>query len=617
MVTMGTDLGWSVRRPGRESGIRLNVREREAEASPVYDRELVRRLWLFIRPHRAVLLGAVALLPLGAALQLAPPYLLKIAIDTAIVPQRAGRVAPLAALLVGVLIAQQLVSLAQAWLLQLCGQRAMHDLRVTVHAHIIALRASYFDRTPIGRIMTRVTNDVESIAEAFASGLIAVVADAIKLIGIIVVLLYLNWRLALLTFSVLPPLLLFVGVFQRLLRRAYRLIRARLALINATLQEQLNGMRVIQIFGKEAHAERTFGEANEHYRDAYKSSIRYDAVLYAVVELLGSVTVALLLWYGGVKVLVGGVTFGLLVAFIEYVQRFFEPIRDISAKYATMQQAMAACERVFSLLDVDEPDAPRFGLRSMLEVEARPGPGSSKSAAAPAVAFRDVSFRYVEDTPLFERLSFSVAAGDSVAIVGPTGAGKSSIARLLNRLYEPQTGAIELHGVNIRAIDVSELRRRVVVLSQDVLLFAGTIRDNISLHEPSIDHDKIEQTARRLGLSQLVSLEKQVLERGSNLSLGERQLVVFARALVRDPELLVLDEATASVDPESEQIVQEGIRELMRERTAIVIAHRLTTIERVDRVLVLDRGQIVEEGSHAQLISAAGHYARLYRLQYV
>lgn len=583
----------------------------DRDHAAVYDHQLMRRLWRFIAPHRRLLFGSILLLPLTAALRLAPPYLIKLVIDHAIVPQRPWRLPPLAALLIGAFVVQQLASLGHTWLLQLCGQRAMHDLRVEAHRHLLSLRIAFFDRTPIGRLMARVTNDIESIAEAFASGLVAVVGDAMTLVGIVVAMLWLHWKLALLTFAVLPLMLLLVGGFQRLLRSNYRLIRKRLAQINATLQELINGMRVVQIFGREAAAERQFEQANREYRDAYKLAIRYDAMLFALVELLGSITIALLLWYGGIKVLDAAISFGLLVAFIEYVQRFFEPIRDISTKYATMQQAMAAAERVFSLLDTDELD----GAGTCSDPATRTTVPAE--ASVPVVAFRAVSFRYTSDTPLFEQLSFSVPAGTSVAIVGSTGAGKSTIARLLTRLYEPQQGAIDLGGVNIKTIQVAELRRRIVVLSQDVFLFSGTVRDNIDLHDPSISAEAVERASVRLGLPRLMSLDRAVADRGADLSSGERQLIVFARALVRDPEVLLLDEATASVDPETERIVQEGVAELMRGRTAIVIAHRLATIERVDRVLVLHRGRIVEQGSHAELIAAGAFYKRLYQLQYV
>lgn len=587
--------------------------ERNQRNAPAYDHQLMARLWRFVRPHWRPLLGSLTMLPIASALQLAPPYLLKVAIDDSIIPGHPQRLAPVALLLLATVISQNLVVFGHMWLLQVCGQRAMHDLRIAAHRHVLSLSASFFDRTPVGKVMTRVANDVESIAEAFAAGLVSVVGDAIKLLGIVAVMLWLNVRLALLTFSVLPVLLVVVVVFQRLLRDTYRLIRKRLARINATLQEQITGMKVVQIFGREQQAQADFDEVNRAYRDGYISSIKFDAALFAFVELMGSLTVALLLWYGGIRLVAGAVSFGLLVAFIEYVQRFFEPIRDISAKYATMQQAMAASERVFELLDTDQPDCPA----SIDPASAAASCAPSSAPAPAALQFRDVRFGYDAKTPVLEALSFTVARGSRVAVVGATGAGKSTIARLITRLYEAQAGTILLAGTDIRDIPCGELRRRVVVLSQDVFLFAGTVRDNIGLHDPTIGDASIERAAQRVGVAQLMPIDRQLQERGANLSLGERQLVVFARALVRDPELLVLDEATASVDPESERVVQQGIDELMHKRTAIVIAHRLSTIEKADRVLVVHHGHVMEQGTHNELVSAGGFYSRLYELQYV
>ena len=572
-----------------------------------YDHHLVRRLWQYVKPYWRALALALVLLPATAGLQLLPPYLLKQAIDHAIVPKELDRLPYYAGLLIAVLLLQYLINGAHSVLIQLSGQRAMHDLRKRAHEHLMGMNMRYFDRTPVGQVMTRVTNDIESIAEAFASGLVAVVGDIMRLVGIVAMMLWLDYKLALLTFAVLPPLFLIALFFQRLLRQTYRQIRRRLAKINATLQEQINGVRVVQIFGRQSQARSDFDVVNRQFRDAYRDSIKFDASLYSIVEMMGSVTIAMILWYGGGKVISLSITFGLLVAFIEYVQRFFEPIRDISAKYATMQQAMAASERVFSLLDTDEPDAPRSQDPAVVSGGTQPA----------EVAFEDVTFSYAPGTRLFDGLSFEVAAGSSIAIVGPTGAGKSSIIRLLTRLYEVDSGRIKLDGTEIRSIDPKALRAAVVVLSQDVFLFAGSVYDNITLSDPKISRADVMRAAKQVGLLDIIELDAPVAERGANLSLGERQLVVFARALARDPRVLVLDEATASVDPESERLIQRGIASLMAERTAIVIAHRLTTIETVDDVLVLSKGKIVERGSHASLLDKGGAYARLHALQYV
>lgn len=591
---------------------------REDGHARAYDSKVIARLWRYLRPHWRPLAGALTLLPASAALHLLPPYLIKIVIDDAIVPGYLQRLTPLCALLIGTLLVQEITMFGHMILLQVCGQRAMHDLRTRAHAHVVSLNAGFFDRTPVGSVMTRVTNDVESITEALSSGLLTVVGDLLKLLGIVTVMLWMNMRLALLTFAVLPLLLLVVGIFRRLMRATYRTIRRRLALINSTLQEQISGMKIVQMFGQEAESRRRFDAVNREYRDAYQRAIGLDATLFALVEMLGSVTVALLLWYGGIRLLAGATTFGLLVAFIEYVQRFFEPVRDISAKYAIMQQAMAAAERVFGLLDSDDPDCPAATSEAAPYSMSALAPAEHTTLARPPfIEFRNVKFGYGTDQKLFDDLSFSVGHRENIAIVGATGAGKSSLVRLLIRLYEIQQGAILLDGVDIRRIEPQQLRRRVVVLSQEVFLFRGSVRHNISLDDPAITDDAVTQAANRIGVTKLLDLNAEVLERGSNLSMGERQLIVFARALARDPEVLVLDEATASVDPESEQLIQDGIAELMRQRTAIVIAHRLSTIEQVRRVLVLHQGAIAEQGSHEQLLRNHNIYARLYQLQYV
>ena len=584
------------------------------DPNPAYEHRLLRKLWRYIHPHRRLLFFALGLLPLSSVFNLVQPYLVKLAIDLAVVPRQLNLLAPLALAIISAVLLERLTQLGETLLLQLCGQRAMHDLRVAGHRHMLSLRSAYFDRTPVGKLMTRLTNDVESITEAFSMGLVSVVGDIITLVGIVAVMLWMSPWLAMISLAVLPLLLVVVEVFRRLLRNTHRLIRRRIAQINASLQEHITGMKVVQIFGLQGHAARDFDEANRAHRDAYKSAIVYDASLFALVEMLGSVTVALLLWYGGLRVLEETVTFGLLVAFLEYVQKFFIPIRDLSAKYTIMQQAMAASERVFDLLDTSEHEG---SAAPSSKPVTRSAPAGQDQQQAAAVAFAEVSFQYSSNQQVLHRLSFTVAQGESVAVVGPTGAGKTTLARLITRLYEVDSGRILLQGRDLRALPPQDVRRQVTVVNQDVFMFSGTVESNISLDNPRITRDQVERAAQRVGLSAMLDLDRPVLERGSNLSAGERQLVAFARALVREPEILILDEATSSVDPESERIIQAGIKELMRDRTSMVIAHRLTTIEQAHRIMVLCQGCLAEQGTHSQLLAADGFYSRLHKLQYV
>ena len=576
------------------------------------DRTLLRRIFGFVWPYKKELIVAVALLPVISLFEIAQPYLLKKAIDEHIAVGRLAGLDRVGLAYLGVLLGQYAAAFAQIYLTQLIGQRGMNVLRMRVHEHVLSLSASFFDRTPVGRLMTRMTSDIEALNEMFASGLVSLLGDMIRLAFILVAIFGIDWKLALFSMGTAPVLFGIAAFFRRWVRDAFREIRTKLARMNVFLQEHLSGIKVVQAFAQESRVDGEFDAINVDYRRANARAITADAALYSIVEAVGAIAVAGLLWHGGNRIAGGTLTFGVLVAFVEYLGKFFAPIRDLSTKYTVMQQAMAAAERVFTLLDTVEPDAPRL---------SSPAPPPS---AGPLIQLDHVTFGYRADRPVLDDVSLSIGAGETLAIVGATGAGKSTIIKLLPRLYDLQGGTIRIGGADVRTLEPRALRRRIVVVSQDVFMFSGTLRANIALGDDALTDEQILTAARRVGADRVIAnrpqgLGAKVIERGANFSAGERQLIAFARALARDPEILILDEATASVDPETERAIERGIGELMRGRTSIVIAHRLSTVQRASRIVVIHRGQVAEEGTHEALLArgASGLYARLYRLQMV
>ena len=575
-----------------------------------YDSRLVARLWEVTRPHQRLVLLSLVLFPLTAAVELLGPYLVKVAIDQHILVGDWSGLGGMALLFLLTLIALYLLRVGQAYVTQLTGQRVMHDLRRALFAHIQRLDAAFFDRNPVGRLMTRVLSDVEAINEMFTSGAVAIVGDVVTLTGVVVVLLLLNWKLALVTFALVPVLVIAAAYFRLRAREVYRLVRARLAVLNAFLQESLQGMTVIQLFARERQEAASFARLNGDLRAAQFRSTVYDASLYATVEVIGSAAVALLLWYGSGEVLANALTFGGLVAFIEYTSRFFLPIRDLGAKYSVMQAAMVSAERVFGLLDT----APAFtgGRRAA-------GP---PAAADAAVEFRGVSFAYPGGDWVLRDCSFHIGARERVALVGPTGEGKTTIARLMMRAYEAGEGQVLVGGIDVREWDLRALRRYVGLIPQEPFLFAGTVRENLALGDDGAVADAdLHRALARAQAARLVDdlpggLAAVVRERGVNLSQGQRQLLAIARALIYNPRVLALDEATSSVDAESEALIRAAMVELLEDRASLIIAHRLSTIQSADRILVLHKGRVREAGRHAELVAAGGLYARLYEMQF-
>jgi len=576
-----------------------------------YDARLVARLWQFVRPHWRLFLLALVLIPLAIVFEIAQPYILKVAIDSHIAVRSVDGLGTLAAFYVGCVMLQALASYAQLYALQLLGQRSMHSLRLATYRHVITRRAAFYDRMPVGRLLTRMTNDVENINEMFASGVVTLIADFIKLLAIVGMMLYLDVRLTLITFLTLPLLLLVVDWARRIMRASFREIRVKLAAMNAYLQEHLSGIKVVQLFGRERRAARDYDRINADHRDAYLGAIRADSGMYALVEGIGIASAASIVWYAGGRIGEGVLTVGLVVAFVEYVNKFFIPVRDFSAKYTVMQSAMASAERIVALLDTEEPDAPE-------RPRDQPVPLSVVPSAECAVEFDRVEFGYRDGEQVLRGVSFRVPRGQAVAVVGATGSGKSTIIRLLTRLYEAQGGRLLAFGRDVRDTPVAELRRRVAVVTQDVFLFTGTVADNVRLGRLDATDEEVAAALARVGADLMlerrgVDMHAQVAERGGNFSAGERQLIAFARALVRDPEVLILDEATAHVDPESERLIEKGLEALTEGRTNLIIAHRLSTIRRADHIVVLQRGRIAEQGSRVELLARSGLYARLER----
>lgn len=580
-----------------------------------YDVALMRRLWPFVRPHAALLAVWLPFTLLAVAFEMAQPYLVKVAIADHIAIGKTDGLATIAIAYLGLVVLQTAASFGEQWAIQLLGQRSMHGLRLAIYDHVVSQRAGFFDRMPVGRLLTRMTNDIESVNEMFASGVITLLTDALRMLVIAAIMFSLDPGFTALTFTTIPLLILLVNQARRMMRSSFREIRVRLAAMNAFAQEHLSGMKVVQIFRREQAAASEYGVINAGHRDAYLSSIRADASMYALVEAIGVLAVALVAWWAVRDLGVTAdrvATLGLVVAFLEYINKFFIPIRDLSAKYAVMQGAMAAIERITELLGTHEPDAPPPPPHAD---EAAPAP----AADAPLVSFDHVEFAYGAE-PIIRGVTIAVERGQTVAIVGATGSGKSTLIKLLTRLYEPTAGRIAIGGQDIRSVPVAELRRRVTVVSQDVALFSGSVADNVALGAVAsgrtVERAELERAVARVGLDRLLAgrpegLDSPVGERGGAFSAGEKQLLAFARALVRDPEILVLDEATAHVDPETEALIERGVAELMRGRTTLVIAHRLSTIRSADLIVVLDRGLVIERGTHAELIAAGGAYARL------
>jgi ATP-binding cassette subfamily B protein len=573
-----------------------------------YDAKLMKRLLGYVKPYKRFVIFAILLNLVVAALGPVRPYLTKIAVDDYIVNSDYNGLLLIGVLLFGSLLLQAVIQYFLTYFTQYLGQKTLYDLRTQIFNHIQKLALKFFDRTPIGRLVTRATNDVEALGELFSSGIVMVFSDVFIILWILGFMFFMDFNLSLVTLSVLPVLIYGTFLFRKKARESYRDVRLHLARLNSYMQEHVSGMSVVQIFNKENEEFKKFSGINSDYRLANIKSVFYYAVFYPSVELLSSIAIGLIIWYGGGEVIQGTLTIGVLFAFIQYTEMFFRPIRDLSEKYNIMQTAMASSERIFKLLDnhtlIRNPENP-------VKLENVKG----------NIEFKNVWFAYNGDDFVLKDISFSINPGEKIAIVGHTGAGKTSIINILTRFYDINKGEILLDGVNIDKIDKRELRKHISTVLQDVFLFSGNIKSNINLDNEEISDEKVMEAARTVGADKFIvdlpnKFTEEVKERGATLSVGQKQLISFARALAYNPKILILDEATSSIDTETEHLIKQAIEKLLVGRTAIVIAHRLSTIQNADKIIVLHKGEVREVGNHQELLAKKGIYYKLYQLQY-
>lgn len=592
--------------------------QKKKKSATLYDGRLARRIFSFLMPYKGWVGLAFAITLLVSYLGPLRPKLVQIAIDQHILTNDGAGLQRIILLLLFVLIGEGLLSFANKYLTQWIGQQAIYDLRVKIFSHIQRLPLRHFDRTPIGRLITRTTSDVEALNDVFSAGIITMLGDLLRLGFISYFMFSLHWQLAVVTLLVMPLMIYATFLFRRKVRAAYRETRKQISRLNAFLQEHVSGIQVVQLFNRERKEMRKFQGINDDHRQAHIQTILYFALFWPTVNILSSLALGLVIWIGGVQGMEGGISLGVLVAFIQYVRQFFRPIRNLSDQYNTLQRAMAASERIFNLLDLDIALPVSEEAVKLDKVEGR-------------IEFRNVWFTYddlsqidgEEEEPewVLRDVSFTVEPGETLALVGATGAGKTTVISLLFRFYEVNRGDIFVDGVNIKQLKLQDLRRHVGLVLQDVFLFSGSVKNNITLGDPSRTIEEVKRAAKLSGAHRFIErlpngYEYDVHERGASLSMGQRQLISFVRAMVYDPAVLVLDEATSSVDTETEEVIQQATDTLMEGRTSLVVAHRLSTIQHADKILVMHKGQIRQQGSHEELLVQEGLYRKLYELQY-
>ncbi len=585
-----------------------DYRSEEEVLGKAYDSKLMKRLLGYIKPYRKYVIFAILMNIVVASLGPLRPYLTKVAVDDYIAKSNYHGLLTISLILFATLLMQAVIQYFLTYYTQYLGQKTIYDLRMQLFKHTQKLALRFFDRTPIGRIVTRTTNDVEALSELFSSGIVMIFSDIFTIVWILVFMFAMDIKLSLVTLSVFPVLIYGTFLFRKKARESYRDVRLHLARLNSYMQEHITGMNVVQIFRKEKDELKRFLTINSDYKSANIKSVLYYALFYPGVEILSSIAVGLIIWYGGGEIIRNALTIGDIFAFLQFTEMFFRPIRDLSEKYNIMQTAMASSERIFKLLDnqtfVKNPENP-------VKIDGIEG----------GIEFKDVSFAYNDDEYVLKNISFKINPGETIAIVGHTGAGKTSIINILSRFYDIQKGSILLDGIDIKTIDKRELRRYISIVLQDVFLFSGTIKSNINMNNDDIPFEKVIEAAKLVGADKFIDVlpnkyDEEVKERGSTLSVGQKQLISFARALAFNPKILVLDEATSSIDTETEILIQRAIEKLLVGRTAIVIAHRLSTIQSADKIIVMHKGEIRETGNHQELLAKRGIYYKLYQLQY-
>ena len=571
------------------------------------DINLLRRVFQYVKPYRKIFVGSIALTVLLAILAPVRPWLIQLTLDKYIIENDKSGLVSMTLIMLALLLVQSFVQYFHTFLTNILGQSVIKDLRVNVFNHISSLRLKYFDRTPIGQLITRTVSDLETIADIFSEGLIVIIGDLLQVIAIITVMLYTDWRLTIVILIPMPFLMVASYVFKEAIKSAFQDVRNQISNLNTFLQEHITGIKIIQYFARENQEMRKFKRINAKHRDAHIRSNWYYSIFFPVVEIISAISLGLLVWYGSESILANRISPGVVVSFIMFINMLFRPIRELADKFNTLQMGMVGAERIFNVLDTDE----KTENKGTYQPEFLNG----------EIEFKNVWFAYNDENWVLKDISFRVRPGETLALVGATGAGKSSTINILNRFYEINKGSVKIDGVDIQDYDLNYLRSNIATVLQDVFLFSDSVANNINLNNKEITREQIVNAAKEVGAEEFINrlpgaFDYDVMERGATLSVGQAQLISFIRAMVYNPRILVLDEATASVDTETEELIQNAITKLMLGRTSIVIAHRLSTIQNADRIIVLDHGEIKEMGSHQQLLKIDGFYKKLYDLHF-